>query len=216
MIPIITIKQLISKLLEFIYVDSSSEKEEKDTFLYQILGGIKDNNFDFYEQAKSLFLRDQTNPRNVRILVEYPKDRTAFPCYVIREPGKRNGADNSIGKIKDYSNLGSYLYRDSRQSDFEIMCLSQNVYESIIMSEVLYALLLAAYDILASQFETIDFTIRELMAENEIMPMPIFIKSVSLSVSMNNIVPGLLKEDLLKKVLFEDAGLEATLLSQEN
>ena len=84
------------------------------------------------------------------------------------------------------------------------------------MSEVLYALLLAAYDILASQFETIDFTIRELMAENEIMPMPIFIKSVSLSVSMNNIVPGLLKEDLLKKVLFEDAGLEATLLSQEN
>ena len=95
------------------------------------------------------------------------------------------------------------------------MCLSANMFESVILSEVLYALLVASYDMLASQYETINFSIRELMAESEIMPMPFFIKSVSLSVSMNNIIPGLYKEELLSKVLFEDAGLAANFLEGE-
>lgn len=215
MIPILNIKQLISKLIDFIYLDCVSSEKEEDTFLYQILYGVKDGNFDFYQQAKSLFLRDQGNPRNVRVLIEYPKDRNSFPCYVIREPGKRDGADNSIGKIRNYSSTGVPFYRDARSSDFEIMCLSANMFESVILSEVLYALLVASYDMLASQYETINFSIRELMAESEIMPMPFFIKSVSLSVSMNNIIPGLCKEELLSKVLFEDAGLAAYFLEGE-
>lgn len=194
-------------------VEPEITRSEKDRFLYKMFNGITDGNFDFYKQALSMYSRGQDNPNNIKISLEYPKDKTGLPCYVIREPGKVNGPDNSIGKISGMSPFGGFNYRDSRSSNFEIMCVGVNMLQSIIMSETLYALLLASYDMLAQRYVLIDFSVRELMAETNLIPTPLFVKSISLNVSMDNAAPSLVNPTLLGKVLFEDAGLEATLLS---
>lgn len=201
MLQIVKIKKIIESCLEYVQTDFESKKNEKDSFLYKVLGDTQDGSYNFYEQAKNFFLRKETNPNNIKVLLEYPKDRTGLPAYVIREPGKRTGIANSIGKIESFMG-GVPMYRDTRQYGLEIMCFSVNMNESILMSEVLYALLLGSWDLLASQFLKIEFSMKELMMENRLMPTPIFIRSIGLELSSEEIAPGLVDTTLLGKIIF--------------
>ena len=121
--------------MEYVQTDFESKNNEKDSFLYKVLGDTQDGSYNFYEQAKNLFLRKETNPNNIKVLLEYPKDRAGLPSYVIREPGKKSGIANSIGKIESFMG-GVPMYRDTRQYGLEIMCFSVNKNESILMSEI--------------------------------------------------------------------------------
>ncbi|MDY4173038.1 MAG: hypothetical protein SOY17_09895 [Evtepia sp.] len=201
MIQIVKIKKIVESCLEYVQTDFESKNNEKDSFLYKVLGDTQDGSYNFYEQAKNLFLRKETNPNNIKVLLEYPKDRAGLPSYVIREPGKKSGIANSIGKIESFMG-GVPMYRDTRQYGLEIMCFSVNMNESILMSEILYALLLGSWDILASQFLKIEFTMKELMMQNNLMPTPIFIRSIGLDLSSEEIVPGLVDTSLLGKIIF--------------
>lgn len=201
MIQIVKIKKIVESCLEYVQTDFESKNNEKDSFLYKVLGDTQDGSYNFYEQAKNLFLRKETNPNNIKVLLEYPKDRAGLPSYVIREPGKTGGIANSIGKIESFMG-GVPMYRDTRQYGLEIMCFSVNMNESILMSEVLYALLLGSWDTLASQFLKIEFTMKELMMQNNLMPTPIFIRSIGLDLSSEEIVPGLVDTSLLGKIIF--------------
>lgn len=201
MLQIVKIKKIVESCLEYVQTDFESKNNEKDSFLYKVLGDTQDGSYNFYEQAKNLFLRKETNPNNIKVLLEYPKDRAGLPSYVIREPGKTGGIANSIGKIESFMG-GVPMYRDTRQYGLEIMCFSVNMNESILMSEILYALLLGSWDTLASQFLKIEFTMKELMMQNNLMPTPIFIRSIGLDLSSEEIVPGLVDTSLLGKIIF--------------
>lgn len=201
MIQIVKIKKIVESCLEYVQTDFESKNNEKDSFLYKVLGDTQDGSYNFYEQAKNLFLRKETNPNNIKVLLEYPKDKTGLPAYIIREPGKTGGIANSIGKIESFMG-GVPMYRDTRQYGLEIMCFSVNMNESILMSEILYALLLGSWDTLASQFLKIEFTMKELMMQNNLMPTPIFIRSIGLDLSSEEIVPGLVDTSLLGKIIF--------------
>lgn len=201
MLQIVKIKKIVEACLKYVQTDFESKTDEKDSFLYKVLGDTQDGSFNYYEQAKNIFLRKETNPNNIKVVLEYPKDKTGLPAYVIREPGKTGGIANSIGKIESFMG-GVPMYRDTRQYGLEIMCFSVNMNESILMSEVLYALLLGSWDLLASQFLKIEFSMKELMMENHLMPTPIFIRSIGLELSSEEIAPGLVDTTLLGKIIF--------------
>ena len=66
MIEIVKVKQFIVSILNYIPEDYRLHQgDEQNTFLYRLLNGMKEGNFDFYDQAKKLFLRGMTNPRNL-------------------------------------------------------------------------------------------------------------------------------------------------------
>lgn len=201
MLQIVKVKQLIESLLEYLRIDFQN-KEKEDTFLYKVLGDTKDGNFDFYEQAKNLYIRTPQNPNLIQVSYECPKDRTSMPAYVVREPVKVESELNSIGKIIDIDPSGNILHRDSRSMNFEIMCFSENMMESILMSEVLYALLLGSYETLAEMFLQIGFTVNEIVMENQMIPNPIFMKTVQLSIIVDEEVPSLTDSRLLGKIIF--------------
>lgn len=201
MLQIVKIKKIVEACLEYVQTDFESKTNEKDSFLYKVLGDTQDGSFNYYEQAKNIFLRKETNPNNIKVALEYPKDKTGLPAYIIREPGKTGGIANSIGKIESFMG-GVPMYRDTRQYGLEIMCFSVNMNESILMSEILYALLLGSWDLLASQFLKIEFSMKELMMENHLMPTPIFIRSIGLELSSEEIAPGLVDTTLLGKIIF--------------
>lgn len=216
MLQIAQIKSIITRLLLFVQEDYKNNKEE-DTFLYKTFYGVKDGNFDFYEQGKKLFLRSDTNPRNLRVLLEFPKDKTKTPAYVVREPSKRTSEFNSIGKLTgQFDHTGKMILRDSRNYEFEIMCVSDNFLESILMSEILYALLLGSYNILAQSFQSISFSMKEVMINADVIPLPFFLRSIGLNLTSDEQVPTIEEAPLLGKVLFADAGLMSTFLSSGN
>lgn len=216
MLQIAQIKNIITRLLLFVQEDFKNNQEDQ-TFLYKTFKGAKDGNFDFYEQGKKLFLRNETNPRNLRVLLEFPKDKINLPAYVVREPSKRESPFNSIGKLNgQFDNSGRMIIRDSRNYEFEVMCVSDNFLESILMSEILYTLLLGSYNILAQSFQSIEFSMKEVMLNAEVIPLPIFMRSIGINLSSDEYVPTIEEMPLLSKVLFADAGLMATYLSSGN
>jgi hypothetical protein len=215
MLNIIYVKKIIESFMEYLYRDITTNPDEETTFLYRLLNGTTDGNYDFYQQAKKIYSRTPNNPNNIKVALEYPKDRLGLPCYVIREPGKNRGPVNNIGKINGiFPEDGNLSYLDSRQSNYEIMCFAVNMVESIMISEILYALLVSAHDILIERFDTIDYQMKELMVENELIPVPIFIRSIGLNVSCSEMIPGMVDTELLGKILFEKAEIAATLLTE--
>lgn len=216
MLQITQIKAIITRLLIFVQEDYKNNVEE-DTFLYKTFYGVKDGNFDFYEQGKKLFLRNDSNPRNLRVLLEFPKDKTKTPAYVVREPSKRTSEFNSIGKLTgQFDHTGKMILRDSRNYEFEVMCVSDNFLESILMSEILYSLLLGSYNILSQSFQSISFSMKEVMINADVIPLPFFLRSIGLNLTSDEHVPTIEEMPLLKKVLFADAGLMSTLESSGN
>lgn len=216
MLQITQIKAIITRLLIFVQEDYKNNTEE-DTFLYKTFYGVKDGNFDFYEQGKKLFLRNDSNPRNLRVLLEFPKDKTKTPAYVVREPSKRTSEFNSIGKLTgQFDHTGKMILRDSRNYEFEVMCVSDNFLESILMSEILYSLLLGSYNILSQSFQSISFSMKEVMINADVIPLPFFLRSIGLNLTSDEHVPTIEEMPLLKKVLFADAGLMSTLESSGN
>lgn len=216
MLQITQIKAIITRLLIFVQEDYKNNTEE-DTFLYKTFYGVKDGNFDFYEQGKKLFLRNDSNPRNLRVLLEFPKDKTKTPAYVVREPSKRTSEFNSIGKLTgQFDHTGKMILRDSRNYEFEVMCVSDNFLESILMSEILYSLLLGSYNILSQSFQSISFSMKEVMINADVIPLPFFLRSIGLNLTSDEHVLTIEEMPLLKKVLFADAGLMSTLESSGN
>lgn len=216
MLQITQIKAIITRLLIFVQEDYKNNTEE-DTFLYKTFYGVKDGNFDFYEQGKKLFLRNDSNPRNLRVLLEFPKDKTKTPAYVVREPSKRTSEFNSIGKLTgQFDHTGKMILRDSRNYEFEVMCVSDNFLESILMSEILYSLLLGSYNILSQSFQSISFSMKEVMINADVIPLPFFLRSIGLNLTSDEHIPTIEEMPLLKKVLFADAGLMSTLESSGN
>lgn len=216
MLQITQIKAIITRLLIFVQEDYKNNTEE-DTFLYKTFYGVKDGNFDFYEQGKKLFLRNDSNPRNLRVLLEFPKDKTKTPAYVVREPSKRTSEFNSIGKLTgQFDHTGKMILRDSRNYEFEVMCVSDNFLESILMSEILYSLLLGSYNILSQSFQSISFSMKEVMINADVIPLPFFLRSIGLNLTSDEHVPTIEEMPLLKKVLFADTGLMSTLESSGN
>jgi hypothetical protein len=207
MLNIIYVKKIIEGLMEYVQQNINSTMPEEDKFLYRLLNGTVDGNFDFYQQALKIYSRTPNTPNTINVVLEYPKDRTGIPCYVVREPGKSRGPVNTIGKIVGFYETadGASQFLDSRQSNYEIVCFSNNMSESILLSEVLYAMLVSAHDILAQKFDTIDYSMKELMIQNDLIPTPLFIRSIALNVSCDEIIPGLVNNDLLGKIIFDKA-----------
>lgn len=211
MIEIVNVKKMVSNLIEYVQKEQAQITNKEDSFLFSLFGDTEDGGFKFYDQANSLFVRDEGSPRKIKVTMEYPKSQTSLPCYVIREPGMDKGIDNSIGKTVQGIGANPYLIRDARTHSFEIMCVSLNFLESVIMSETLYALLLGSYDYLSQIYTSIEFKQSEVMAQTDLMPTPIFIRTINLVVSLDNCIPPLIDQELLGKIIFERAEIAATI-----
>lgn len=202
------IKQMIDGLLDYIQYDFESVPETQ-TFLYHILWGVKNGNFDFYEQAKDIFLRKAISPRKIYTTMEYPKDKSHLPCIVVRESSK-NSQTSPIGGfgmanvdefgVPEYAREG---FRMPIEYRIELMCFSDNSLESILISEVLYALFVGARNTFEQEFSSFDFNCSELIAENSVFPQPLLIKNIVLELQDVPRYPSIIRPEIIKKFCFE-------------
>ena len=58
-------------------------------------------------------------------------------------------------------------------------------------------------------FYKIDFNMTELIAEQDLIPLPIFFRSLRIDLASDELIPTLVDEGLLNKLIFEDAGKAA-------
>lgn len=211
MLPLIQLKKIVEKLIDYPIEEHNDQNlSESETFLYKLLYGQKDGIYDFYEQAKAIFLRTNKDPRKMRIQLEYPKDKTTLPAIILREPTRDEGDSNTIGKAyEEVLSFGNTSFRDnfrdSKQFDFSIICFSNSTLESILISEVLYSLLVGAYDTLASIYNKVGYSMREIMVNTEMAPTPIIMREVRIKLQVDNYIPSLIKQEFLSELNFNEA-----------
>lgn len=212
MILIARIKQIVDGLLSYIQYDYDSVPEY-ETFLYHTFYGVKDGQFDFYEQAKKIFLRTASSPRKIQVKMDYPKDKSHLPCIIIREPGRSADKPAPLGGYGDVPTLDIYGgqeyeregFRNPYVSNIDLMCFSDNMLESILIGEVLYSLLLGARNTFEEEFLSFEFNTNELVAENSLFPQPILIKNIQVTVSDMDRYPSIIRPEIVRRFVIEDA-----------
>jgi hypothetical protein len=221
-VGIIRIKKLVDALLEFVQTDYENkvalqilETEEVDHIAESFLARCFDEDdvtegIDYLHQAVGIFTRTDADTRKLETRLMFDPDRATLPTIHVREPGKSKGKQDGIGNIDEelYANLDggfSETRRRSFESQYELMITSANRHEVLIIEEVLLALLIGAQDSFTIQepFCTMSFSVKELIANNELVPTPLFIKSIGLNLSYDKKYPDISNNVLLNKILFD-------------
>lgn len=213
MVTILRFKQIVDGLLDYVVYDYETVPEEQ-TLLYQMFYGVRDGSYDFYEQAKAIFTRSNQSPRKIFTTIEYPFDKAHFPCIVIREPGRGPSRVEPLGgfgvppldEFGDVIDNVSYLregFVNGNRSDVQLMCMSNNTLESILVGEVLFTLLVGARNTLEQEFTAFHFNAEDLIAENHLFPTPILIKTISVEIEEIERYASIIRPELITKFVFE-------------
>lgn len=214
-IGIVRIKKLIDGLLLYVEQDYNaklSAGKVDESFLVRCFDPEEDvvDTIDYTTLAIEIFTRDQFDIRKIDTRLMFDIERASLPTIHVREPAKNKGKQDGIGYIDEeiYENTDStfsYMRRRSLISNYEFLITSMNRHEVLIMEEVLMALLIGAQDTLAlyAPFYTFDFTVKEMMVNNDLVPNPLFIKSIMINASYDKTYPDIQSDPLLSKILFE-------------
>lgn len=183
----------------------------EESFLYRCIDSddvIEE--ISYRELAEELFTRDSMNSRKASVELMFSADKAMLPQIAIREPAKNKGQTDGIGGIGDeiYLNEDGSFNEERRKSftsQFELLITSPNRHEVIIMEEVLLGLFIGAQDTLAlaNPFYSFNFTIKELMINNQTYAEQLFVKSIGINTSYDRSYPNLSDNSVLTKILFE-------------
>lgn len=211
---ILRLYKITQSLLEFIKTDyelKASQNLIEESFLYRcidsddVIEGVS-----YRELAEELFTRDSMNSRKASVELMFSADKAMLPQIAIREPAKNKGQTDGIGGIGDeiYMNKDGSFNEERRKSfssQFELLITSPNRHEVIIMEEVLLGLFIGAQDTLAlaNPFYNFNFTIKELMVNNQTYAEQLFVKSIGINTSYDRSYPNLSSNTVLTKILFE-------------
>ncbi len=213
LIPIVKLKAILDGMIEFIradYEEKVATTTEEDSLLYIILEGNSEDGYDFFTEAKNIFLRDSTSPRKISTRLMFSKDVAPTPTIHVREPSAVKGTYNSIGSLNAttyiYEDSASGEYRDTKKSMFEYVITSDNPLDTILISEVIYSVMLSGYETFSTQlFETFDFQMKELIANQNVIPYPLFIKSIEMVAQFENTVKGINTQQFCQSLSFAAA-----------
>ena len=222
-IGIIKIKKLVDGLLTFVREDYLAKVALQATvvapdtsdyiaesFLMRCFDDEDEiDGIPYKDLAVEIFTRTDLEQRKIETRLMFDLDRAPLPTNHVREPAKGKGKTDAIGYMGEdiYEDIDGGFETERRRSftsQYELMATSMNRHEVIIIEEVMTALLIGAQDTLAlaNPFYTFDFSVKELIANNELIPNPLFIKSIGLHVSYNKTYPDLSNNQMLGKILF--------------
>ena len=209
-IGIVRIKKIVDSLLTFIKADYEAVLDKSESFLLRCFDDEDEvDGISYKDLAIEIFTRTDLENRKIETRLLFDRDRAKLPTVHVREPAKGKGLQDGIGHIDEelYENAdGSFqeTRRRSFTSQYELMITSLNRHEVIIMEEVLLGLLIGVQDTLAlaEPFYQFNFTVKELMANNQLVPDPLFIKSIGLNTSYDKTYPDLSNNVMLNKILF--------------
>lgn len=204
-IPEIKIIEIIETALKVVEVDFTSKLDENETILYQIYGNNQRGKYNFYEQAKDIFLRGNEHPRKIETRMMFDAQRAHLPTIHISMPSESHGSDG-IGidegyqeyHINNVNKTFNKTYTRMFDAQYNAIITSDNSFEVLCIYHLLKSLLIGIFD-------TIEFTgIRnpklsgqDLQINSDIVPPHIFIRGVGINCSYEQTVPSIQEESFV-------------------
>jgi hypothetical protein len=189
-IPVTKVKKILDALIAAIradYAAALTSGVEADSFLYRILYGNAFGDYDFYEQGVSIFIRTDASARQLQTRMGFDMSPSQLPVIYVHQPNEVMKGINTVGWGFDTNEF--FTNTDGTEVDklfrgyggtFEYVITSPNVLETILIYEVIHTALNSAIDTLSEVFNIVSMTGKELVAKSDVMPEPLFLKTIQL------------------------------------
>src|ERR1035437_3633453 len=200
-IPITKVKAILDALISLIkvdYDDAIAAGHQEDSFLYRVLYGSALGDFDFYTQGVDIFTRTDASARKIQTRMGFDLSTATLPTIYVHQPNEAMKGVNTVGWGFDTNEF--YANADGSNTDklfrgfgstFEYVVTSPSVLETLLVYEVLHAAMMSAIDTLDEYFNNITITSKELVAKNDTVPQPLFLKCMMIDVDYVKSVPRL-------------------------
>lgn len=208
-IKIVRLKKIIDGLL--LYVENNFNSlldadQVQDSFLYRLLYGNNDGNYNFYENAKEMFVAGDEKVRKIKTSLMFNKDVNQYPHIHVRELTNIDGDHNAIGgfsgDIYQYQSgaIGETI-RNSRDLTYEVMVTCGNALDVVCMGEVLMSLMVASQQTFSDEFKLYSYSMKDITLTNT-NGNTLFGKTITLRAEHTNFIPSIVQDELITSFNF--------------
>ncbi len=200
-IPEINLITVVQAIVDSIR-DDLRDGNEKESFLYQILQDYTVSNYQFYKQAKELFLRKNNDKRMLEVRLFFDAHRAELPTIHINLP-MESTTENGLGSdegfappLFDDTSL-EFIRRYNRRfsSNYQILFSSNNSLEVITMYHVVRAAIIANLGVLELYgFTNLSMSGGDLQLHPDIVPQGVFVRGLNLNFGYEVTAPAIKRE----------------------
>lgn len=208
LIPEVKILEIIDIAIKTVEIDYYSTIDTKSTLLYKIFGGNKIGKFDFFEQAKDIFLRSVDHPRKIATRMLFDTSRAGLPTIHVTMPAE-NASSDGIGIDEGYvdSELDTVhkkvitTYTRGFDTTYNCIITSDNATEVLCIYHLLKSMLISIFDTIEfSGIRNVKLSGQDLQINSELVPINLYSRGIGISCLYEQSVPKVQKDDLIKSV----------------
>lgn len=212
-IPEQILKDILEEILAFVKEDyEENNVTETESLLYWIFGGYqKDGKLNYFQEAKKLFLRDDSHPNKIKIRQYFDTTKANLPTIHINLPSEKGRFIDGLGVDKGYedtvtSNGGTKIQEVNTRSFRTVQGIiftSSNHLEISLMYTLFKATLISLLDIIdLVGFKDPVLGGQDLQLNPDLIPPTIFIRILSLEYFYEISIPSSQKSKLISNLNF--------------
>ena len=207
-ISIVKLKAVTDSLIQWVRQDLISNiTTPTESWLYTEFNDVALDDTNFYVQLKELIERDNLDQRKLEVRLMFDKDRANLPTIHIHYPQEdgRSG-DNTLNtgftitEVVDDKNINKYSR--SFIGQYELIVTGGNSLEVIMLYEFLDALLIAAADTLSYNFDKFEFSGKQLMANQDVIPYLTYYRAIGISLQNKKHVRAIVNKNRAHDIQF--------------
>lgn len=197
-ISIVKIKNVVSALLDWVRADLITNVSTPTlSWLYNEFNGVVLDDTNFYEQLKSLLENGDDDRRQLLVRLMFDKERANLPTIHIHYPAEEGKTgDNTLNTgfidIEYISGTNIPVYSRSFKGTYELVVTGGNSLEVVMLYEFLDAILIAAADTLAYNFDRFEFSGKQLLPNQDIIPYLTYYRAIGLEIQAKKKVRAIL------------------------
>lgn len=215
-IPEIQLKSIIDALISTLKTNYEANiADETKSILYKFFNGNAAGIFNYFTEAKKLFLRDDSDQRKLDSRLFFDRERANIPTVHITLPNespKSDGIGVDAGyqpEDRDDDDTFNYTYTRGFATQYNIIITSDNTFEVILIYHALKAMLIKVFDSLELMgFRDPRISGGDLNINPDLVPPGIFVRNISLSIYYEQDISALTKGDLISAITFNSANVE--------
>jgi len=196
-VTIVKVKKVLDDLLAFVRADlANNVLTPAESWLYEEFYGVTLDDTEFYSQLSFMLALDDSDKRKLKTRVMFDKNRAQLPTIHVNYPAEdgRMG-DNTINTGFKNSELvnGNIVSKYSRSyvGMYDLIITGGNSLEVVMLYEFLDALLIAAADTLAYNFDRFEFSGKQLLPNQDVIPYLIYYRAISINLQAKKTVTSL-------------------------
>lgn len=204
-IPEIVLLDVLKKGINFIRTDYENAADKSKTWLSLTFNGIVIERYNVLEQLVSILCTEVDHPRYFDGDIMFNHKREHLPSFYITLPSESMADGNSIGMgqtaeldiyedtVVDQSIVSTSLievYGRRMQTNYNIVIVSDNSMEVVVLYHFMRALLVGCYmNLVNAGLQNISFAGQDIQPYRELVPQ-LYMRGISLNIQYNTNAPA--------------------------